>query len=237
VNTQKPPLTKPKLLTRANELLPSYRAALAMIPPEAGFGGIWESEMLLFCAAVESVGPKQILESGRARGKSTMILARCFPDLPIISVEFDRESDNAAAAEQKLGPFRNIELVYGDSRDILPQRLQFGDAVIIDGPKDFRALELAIDLLRTEKPSVVFVHDFPSGSLWRKFLERHWPSAFFGDDPAFEPFRALDQERDPRPPSHRRGYGIFAILPGQLPASASSLRFRLLLTRLFGRVF
>jgi hypothetical protein len=237
VNTQTPPLTKLKLLARANELLPSYRTALATIPPEAGFGGIWESEMFLFYAAVKSLAPKQILESGRARGKSTLILARCFPESRIVSVEYERDSQNVAAAEAKLKSYANVDLLYGDSRKILPERLQNGDAVLIDGPKEFRAVELALDLLRTGKPCTVFVHDFPPDSLWRKFVERHWPTAFFGDNPAFDNFHALDQERDPRPAGHRRGYGIFACLPAELPAPYWRLRIALLLTRSLGRVF
>src|SRR5438270_9874935 len=130
-------LTKTAVAERADALLPEYRKIIAPIPPEAGFGGIWESEMFLFYAAVKPFVPKQILESGRARGKSTLILARCFPDARIISVEYDRQSENAAAAEAKLKPCSNVELLYGDSREILPERLQTGDAVLIDGPKDF----------------------------------------------------------------------------------------------------
>jgi hypothetical protein len=237
MTTKSPPLTKSAVLENGEHLLSEYRSAIATIPPEAGFGGIWESEMFLFYAAVKPLTPKQILESGRARGKSTLILARCFPESQIVSVEFDQQSENAAAAEEKLKPFSNVDLLYGDSRKVLPQRLQAGDAVLIDGPKEFRAVELALELLRTGKPCAVFVHDFLPDSLWRKFVERHWPTAFFGDDPAFESFRALDQERDPRPPHHRRGYGIFACLPADLPAPYWRLRIGLFLTRSFGRVF
>jgi predicted O-methyltransferase YrrM len=233
----RPLITKATVLERAEALLSEYRAAIATIPPEAGFGGIWESEMFLFYAAVKPLAPKQILESGRARGKSTLILARCFPESRIVSVEYEQDSENVAAAEAKLKHYSNVDLLYGDSRQILPERLQAGDAVLIDGPKEFRAVELALELLRTGKPCTVFVHDFPQNSLWRKFVERHWSNAFFGDDPAFEPFRALDQERDPRPPHHRRGYGIFACLPAELPAPSWRLRMALLLTRSFGRVF
>jgi hypothetical protein len=230
-------ISKETILSRVGELLPKYREVITNIPPEAGFGGIWESEMFLFYAAVKPGAPRQILESGRARGKSTMILARCFPESRVVSLEFDRESENAAAAEEKLKPFENVDLLYGDSCEILPKRLGSGDAVLIDGPKEFRALELALNLLRTGKPCAVFVHDFPPDSLWRKFVERHWPSAFFGDDPAFKSFRELDQERDPRPVTHRRGYGIFAVLPSELPEPYWRLRFALFLTALFGRVF
>src|SRR5438874_5340476 len=153
-------LGKSAVADRADALLPEYRRIISTIPPEAGYGGIWESEMFLFYAAVKPFLPKQILESGRARGKSTLVLARCFPEARIISVEYDRQSENAAAAEAKLKNERNVDLLYGDSREILPGRLKNGDAVLIDGPKDFRALKLALDLMRTERPCAAFVHDF-----------------------------------------------------------------------------
>ena len=121
----------------------------------------------------------------------------------------------------------NVDLLYGDSREILPQRLQSGDAVLIDGPKDFRAVRLAVDLLRTGKPCAVFVHDFPPGSPQRKFVERNFPNAFFGDDPLFQRFQSLDNERDPRSNPQRR-YGIFVCLPPPLPTAYWKLRFRLL---------
>src|SRR5438132_8235174 len=195
---QSPSLTKAAVAERAAALLPEYREIIGSILPEAGFGGIWESEMFLFYAAVKPFAPKQILESGRARGKSTLILARCFAGARIISIEYDRQSENAAAAEAKLKSERNVELLYGDSRAILPERLQTGDAVLIDGPKDFRALKLAIDLLRTEKPCAVFIHDFPPNSPQRKFIERNFPNAFFGDDPLFQLFQSLVNELEPR---------------------------------------
>lgn len=227
-----PPLSKTAILERADNLLPKYQKAIADVPPEAGFGGIWESEMFLFYAAIQPYAPKQILESGRARGKSTLILAHCFPDTRIVSVEFDSRSPNAAAAEAKLKPCQNVELLYGDSRKILPQRLQEGDAVLIDGPKGFRALKLALQLLRTGKPSAVFIHDFPPNSPWRKFLERRWLGTFFGDDPTFERFQALDSERDPRTDARRRGYGVFACLSSGLPTSYWQLWFQLLRARI-----
>lgn len=220
-------LSKSAVADRADALLPEYRDIIANIPPEAGFGGIWESEMLLFYAAVKPFAPKQILESGRARGKSTLILARCFPEARIISLEYDRQSENAVAAEAKLKNESNVDLLYGDSREILPNRLESGDAVLIDGPKDFRALKLAVDLLRTGKACAVFVHDFPPNSPQRKFVERNWLNGFFGDDPLFQRFQSLDVERDPRPNPQRR-YGIFVCLPPQLPAPYWKLWFRLL---------
>lgn len=182
--------------------------------------------MFLFYVAVKPFAPKQILESGRARGKSTLILARCFPESRIVSVEYERESENAPAAEAKLKTEANVDLLYGDSREILPNRLQIGDAVLIDGPKDFRALKLALDLLHTNKPCAVFIHDFPPASPQRKFVERNFPNAFFGDDPLFQRFEASDAARDPRPNPQRR-YGVFVCLPPPLPHLSWLARLRL----------
>lgn len=223
-------LSKTAVAESADALLPEYRDAISRIPPEAGFGGIWESEMFLFYAAVKPFAPTQILESGRARGKSTLILARCFPNARIVSVEYDRQSENAPAAEAKLKDESNVGLLYGDSREILPARLQNGDAVLIDGPKDFRALKLAVDLLRTRKPCAVFVHDFPSRSPQRQFVERNFSNAFFGDDPLFQRFQSLDADRDPRPNPQRR-YGILCCLPASLPQLNLLSRLRLQFAR------
>src|ERR1700724_3544842 len=119
-------LSKTAVAESADALLPEYRDVISRIPLEAGFGGIWESEMFLFYAAAKPFAPKQILESGRARGKSTLILARCFPESRVVSVEYDRQSENASAAEAKLRNESNVDLLYGDSREILPERLRGG---------------------------------------------------------------------------------------------------------------
>jgi hypothetical protein len=231
-------LNKTAIATRGETLLPKFRDVIGGIAPEAGFGGIWESEMFLFFAAAQPFAPRQILESGRARGKSTLILAQCFPEARIVSVELERETANAAAAEEKLTRCDNVELLYGDSRQILPERLQPGDAVLIDGPKDFRGVELALELLQTGKPCTVFVHDFPPRSPWRKFVERNIPAAFFGDDPLFERFRVLDQGRDPRTAgmADKTGnYGIFACFPPGLPKPYWRLRLALICAQILRR--
>ena len=227
-------LDKDAVRQRAIDLLGEYREDVRDIAPEAGYGGVWESEMLLFYAAVKPFAPKQILESGRGRGKSTNILACCFPAADIISVELNPEAANAAAAREKLERYSNVTLISGDSADVLPERIQEGDAVLIDGPKDFNAISLALQLLKTGKPCAVFMHDFPAGTAPRKFVARHWPTAFFSDDPLFASFRSLDDERDPLLEKRTRGYGTFACLPRELPKPYWRLRLALFLARLTG---
>jgi predicted O-methyltransferase YrrM len=208
---------------RAGQLLPDFRRAIAEVPREAGFRGIGPRGMFFFYAAVRPLAPRQILESGRMRGESTLMLARCFPQARIVSVESDLDPTHAAIAEAKLKPYANVELLYGDSREILPQRLQTGDAVLIDGPKEFRALKLALRLLRTGKPCAVLMHDFYQGEPARKFIERHWPGAFFSDDSAFAlHFNEFDAQTE-RDPNSRHCASPFVCLPPDLPASYSVL--------------
>jgi len=165
------------------------------------------------------------------RGGSTLMLARCFPHARIVSVEFDRDPTHAAVAESLLKPYANVELLYGDSRDILPKRLQAGDAVLIDGPKGFRALKLALQLLRTEKPCAVLIHDFYQGEPARKFVERYWPNAFFSDDPAFAVYLRELNARIGRDPDSKHSVSPFVCLPAGLPVPYPVLLIRILWAR------
>ena len=225
--------TAASIAGRADRLLPDFRRAIEAGPRESGFKGIGPRGMFFFYAAVRPFGPKQILESGRMRGESTLMLARCFPQARIVSVEFDLDPTHAAIAEAKLRPYANVELLYGDSREILPQRLQTGDAVLIDGPKEFRALKLALQLLATGKPCAVFIHDFYRGQPARKFVERHWPGAFFSDYPALAArFRDLGSQIDPAyDPHSKHTTSPFVCLPPDLPASYPALLFKIIWAR------
>src|SRR6266404_4229378 len=82
---------------RADRLLPDFRRAIEAVPRESGFKGIGPRGMFFFYAAVRPLGPKQILESGRMRGESTLILARCFPQARIVSVEYDLDSKHTTS--------------------------------------------------------------------------------------------------------------------------------------------
>ncbi len=216
------------LLRDADQLLPEYCAALDKIPPRERGRGIYASEMFFFYCLVRPLQPRQILESGRARGGSTLTLAHCFPQARIISVEFDAASANASHALEKLAPHKNVECLFGDSRELVQKYLQSGDPVLIDGPKDFRAIKLGLHLLRTAKPSVVFLHDFGFGSAARRFLERSWPGAFFSDNAAFlERFSWLDDHPEHPRDWRRPRQTAFACLPAGLPVP-----YRILLTKL-----
>jgi predicted O-methyltransferase YrrM len=214
------------VLANADRLLPEFRAAIEAMPAHERGPGIFVSEMFFFYCVVHPMNPQRILESGRDLGGSTLLLAHCFPNARIISIEFEAASPRAAIASNKLAPHQNVECLFGDSREVLPKLLEQRDPVLIDGPKEFRALKLALRLLRTRKPSVVFMHDFGAGTPWREFLERFWPGAFFSDHPEFlRRFGSLDNiGAAPRPTT-------FACLPANLPASYHTLLSKIVLSR------
>jgi len=226
------PISIDAVLATADQYLPDFEAAIEGIPQGQRGRGIFLSEMFLFYCVVRPLKPHQILESGRALGGSTLTLAHCFPDVRIVSVELDAASSNNAIALDRLAPYRNVECLFGDSRDILSRLVQSSDAVLIDGPKEFRALKLALNLLKTGKPSVVFLNDCPAGSRWRKFINDYWPNAFFSDHPEFlRRFSYLDDFNQQPRPWRRARPTTFACLPGDLAAPYRLLLAKLVLTR------
>jgi hypothetical protein len=55
------------------------------------------------------------------------------------------------------------------------------DIVLIDGPKGFRAIRLALSLLRYKNVSKIFMHDNTYGTKERNFLESEMPHVKFSD--------------------------------------------------------
>ncbi len=163
--------------------LDAYRARVAQVPYERK--GILYSEMFFLQVCASHARPWRILESGRARGQSTLLLAVVFPDLPVVSIEFDRDSPDAPVAEKRLHSCRNVELRFGDATRLLPALAQAGDVALIDGPKGFRALRLALRLLAQGRARMIFLHDMGRDTPERRFLEKHLPRTLYSDDPGF----------------------------------------------------
>ncbi|MFH1044057.1 MAG: hypothetical protein V1796_03165 [Pseudomonadota bacterium] len=186
--------------------------------------GILFSEMFFFWLCARTIKPRRILESGRARGQSTLILSLCFPDAEIISVEYDRNSPDVAVAAERLQGRSNVRQLFGDATRLLPQMARPGNAALIDGPKGYRGLRLALRLLAEGQTPLVFMHDTAAGSQERRYLSKHLPEAVYSDLPAFaEVARHLDQGAwDELPEANRwtpagapaAGYGFtLACLP------------------------
>lgn len=158
--------------------------------------GVFNSELLLFISVVELLEPDRIVESGRARGHSTKVLAEYFKDrdIDIISIEQVRGSDDDEIARDKLAGHERVELLYGDSREIIDSELESSTVVLIDGPKGDEALKMTLDLLKQDEPEAVFIHDLHRNTLHRDLSELLFNYTYFSDDEAFvEKFRHLDE--------------------------------------------
>jgi len=172
-----------RTVEHATGLLPDYQRCVEGRSYEPK--GILFSEMLFLAGVARQLRVERIVESGRARGQSTLVLARTFPEIPVVSVERDAEGEDARIAAARLSDVPNVELWHGDSMRLLPEVVHRGDLVLIDGPKGWRSLRLALLLLRRNRPEAVLVHDCHAGTGRRCFLERHVPHAFYSDDARF----------------------------------------------------
>lgn len=225
--------------------LAAFQALIAGIPYERK--GILFSEMFFFWLCARTIKPRRILESGRARGQSTLILSLCFPDAEILSVEYDRDSADVAVAAERLHGRSNVRQLFGDATRLLPQMARLGDAVLIDGPKGYRGLRLALRLLADGNTPLVFMHDAAAGSEERRFLSRHLPEAIYSDLPAFAGLaHDLDQGVWDELPAANRwtpagapagGYGFsLACLPHQSGRGYRGLMLRAVLAGLSHRL-
>jgi hypothetical protein len=203
------------LAEAAAQQFDAFRSRIRDVPYERK--GILYSEMFFLTLCAGAVRPLRVLESGRARGQSTLVLALSFPELPIVSLEHDERSPDVPVAAERLRPYRNVELRFGDATRILPAIARPGDVALIDGPKGWRGLRLALWLLAQGRVRMVFIHDVPHGTDERGFLERRMPGALYSDDPQFAAVahgldaavaESLPEERRWREPAPASGYGF-----------------------------
>ncbi len=145
--------------------------------------GILYSEMFfLYLNSIDSK-PARVIESGTARGQSTLILSKLFPKSKIISIEYDKMSDDVPIARERLSKQKNVKLNYGDSAVLFPKILQggFNDIVLIDGPKGYKAIRLAIKALKYKSVRKIFIHDTSFDTKERLFLEKYLPDVTYSD--------------------------------------------------------
>jgi hypothetical protein len=215
------------LLGEAKLLLPRYLEATDGLVHEKK--GIRRSELFFFFALVAPRNPARIVESGRARAQSTLVLARLFPKASIVSLESDPASPDVKVAAERLRECGNVECRFGDSLVLLPELIQAGDVVLIDGPKDFRALKLAFRLLIGGKPAAVFVHDLWLGSPARRFVDRYLPSALLSDNRQWvQRYATLDSSKR-TPPSESPGmHWAYGATLGSFEKETANYSFRLL---------
>ncbi|MFO1183652.1 MAG: hypothetical protein U1E56_02545 [Bauldia sp.] len=172
-------LEYPRIAERMRALLPRMVEIARRVPHEEQ--GILYSEALFLVGCIDGRGVHRIVESGRARAQSTLLFSLMLPDTEIVSIELEETSPHAPIAAERLRGRDNVRLLFGDSRELMPQLVQRGDAIFIDGPKGFRSIRLATALLGAGQTDHVFVHDLTQGTDKRDFVARNFPEARFSD--------------------------------------------------------
>jgi hypothetical protein len=228
----------------AAEALSAFQSRVAGIPYERK--GILYSEMFFLYLCAQASRPSRIFESGRARGQSTLVLSAIFPDLDVVSIESDADSPDVQVAQERLRGCDNVSMRFGDATRILPAEVQKGDVVLLDGPKGFRGLRLALRLLATGRVTQVFIHDCALGTEERAFLDAHLRGPLYSDSIEFARIaRVLDAGCSTDIPADRRfdgerpprayGYGL-ACIPFDPAVSYRTLFARAVLAGIRSRI-
>lgn len=172
--------------------------------------GILHSEMLAVISSIKEGGIEVIIESGRARGQSTKMLAQAFQNQPVKIISVELLKDEAAIfAEENLKEYKNIDLRYGDSNIVIPEILTlFKDkkvALLFDGPKGKDAYNILAQVI-IDNPNILlaFFHDcrkssqdLPNPS--REDIYPYFDRLFFTDDLTYiENFSSVDKKCLPK---------------------------------------
>ena len=160
--------------------------------------GIFYSELLMFCAIAEIIKPELIIESGRARGQSTELIARYAADkgIEFHSIESNKSNGDSDIAEERLTELPVI-LHYGDSFEIMPFLVKDKKTLIlIDGPKGSGMWKLLEIMYSIPNVAGVFTHDSGKGTSVRKNLDNKYPGKYIASDEKefVKRFSFLDEE-------------------------------------------
>lgn len=154
--------------------------------------GIFPSEMALVLGLCRKLEVDVVIESGRARGYSTYLLAKYLPHgeryPEVVSIDRWRDGD-ALFAEGRLKAYGNVQLDYGDGCELVKEWVDRSDwgrvAVLLDGPKGHPALRV---LASCPKIAVGFIHDMRQldhGKPAPFRLEAEKRGGWFTDDPEY----------------------------------------------------
>jgi hypothetical protein len=122
--------------------------------------GVLVSEGFALCTMCDAFDVELLIESGTYNGRSTKILAKYLDEgQQIKSIDVSIRPE----AKRALAPYPHVELLEGDSRQLLPDLLVRGSgrstAVFIDGPKGRAAVRLALRALDHPDVRFVAIHD------------------------------------------------------------------------------
>jgi hypothetical protein len=156
--------------------------------------GILHSEMALIIQICRALEIKVFIESGRARGQSTYMLAKYLPNVEIYSIDARPEHPDEAFARERLKGFANVALCVGDGAKGLPALVRHSaprpTAVLCDGPKGIAAVAVVEKCFRHPHVLAGFIHDMRpidhgKPSPYRAAAQAVFANALFSDNPEF----------------------------------------------------
>jgi hypothetical protein len=202
-----------------------FLASLAAEPYE--HRGIPHSEMALIIETCRRMGVQVVIESGRARGQSTYMLAKYLPEAHVHSVEL-RDHPDEDFAKARLANFANVELHCGDGKEFVPALAHMHwrgpVAILCDGPKGAAAVDIIARCFEYPHVVVAFVHDMRAldhggPSPHRAYAVERFPNVRFSDDP-----RLIDRTKwldvnvvaanGPVGPDHEKEFGSYGPTVG-----------------------
>jgi len=190
-------LKQNELIPLAESILPEFTEILKQSHPYE-IKGIFHSEMLMFCSIMTKYMPEQIIESGRARGQSTEIIARWSANHKINfhSIESNKSNIDCDIAEARLKGLP-VNLHYGDSFEIIPYLINNKKTLcLIDGPKGSGMWKLFSIMFPIKSVCGIAMHDSYDGSTVRNNLENQFMGKYIiSDNETFvNKFKYLDKE-------------------------------------------
>jgi hypothetical protein len=188
--------------------------------------GIIHSEMALIMARCRKLGVRNVIESGRARGQSTYIMAKYMPDVHVYSIEA-RDGEDIRFGRERLASMPNVTLLTGDGAlcvEELASSAALRTAVLLDGPKGAAAVEILQECFLLPDIVVGFIHDMRKldhggPSPHRAAAEAAFPWRMYSDHPVLvERYAFLDtkviEAGGPCGPEHEKQYGSYGPTVG-----------------------
>jgi len=143
--------------------------------------------MFLFTSVVELLGVGLVIESGRARAQSTKVLGSYFTDnkVEIKSIENKKFTQDSIIAMNQLKGYPNIELLYGNSTDLILKQVTRPCTVLIDGPKRHEAIKLCLQIIKDENVKAIGIHDVNKNTIFRHIIRSIFTDTIFSDENNF----------------------------------------------------
>ena len=231
-----------RLVGEAEDNAEAFGKHISEVAPEDG--GFLYSEAFFISLCSSQFEPLRMIEASATKGQAGELLAKMFPQMPVISVLSDENSSESQAAKNRIGGrYENHQFQYGEPGELIDRISKAGDFLILDGMAGFKGLKLLFKLLATRKFELAFMHDLTVGSPTRAFLEKQLPSTVYADDPDFAAAThamdatalGLPAERSFEANQGKFGYGYgMACLPYDARFKYGSLARKAGLKGLFG---